>query len=212
MTLISEPLSGVKVLRPFVFEDARGNFVKPFHEVHLAAHGIALTIREEFFSTSAANVLRGMHFQTPPHAHQKIVYCITGRVIDVVLDLRKDSPTFAQSAGFELSAANRHIVHIPVGFAHGFYSMEDNSCLIYKTDAVHAPANDGGVLWNSFGFDWSEHTAALVDGLNGSKVESSDHSLPSSAQPSNLSTGASAPIISERDSQFSAFADYVSPF
>jgi dTDP-4-dehydrorhamnose 3,5-epimerase len=160
MQLIAEPLPGVKVLRPFVFEDSRGNFVKPFHEDQLAAHGIQMTVREEFFSTSAAMVLRGMHFQTPPHAHQKIVYCITGRVLDVLLDLRKNAPTFGQAVGFELSAANRHIVHIPVGFAHGFLSLEDNSCLVYKTDAVHAPANDAGILWNSFGFDWPLHGIA----------------------------------------------------
>ncbi len=154
MQLISEPLPGVKILRPFVFEDARGNFVKPFHEDQLAKHGIEMTVREEFFSTSAAGVLRGMHFQVPPHAHQKLVYCITGKVLDVLLDLRKDSPTFGKSIGFELSAANRHLVHIPVGFAHGFLSLEDNSCLVYKTDAVHAPDHDAGILWNSFGFDW----------------------------------------------------------
>ncbi|WP_193210814.1 dTDP-4-dehydrorhamnose 3,5-epimerase [Luteolibacter marinus] len=154
MELISEPLPGVRVLRPFVFEDARGNFVKPFHEGQLAAHGIEMTVREEFFSTSAAGVLRGMHFQVPPHAHQKLVYCISGRVLDVVLDLRRDSPGYGRCAAFELSAANHHVVHIPVGLAHGFLSLEDQSCLVYKTDAVHAPDCDAGILWNSFGFDW----------------------------------------------------------
>jgi dTDP-4-dehydrorhamnose 3,5-epimerase len=198
MTLISAPLPAVKVLQPFVFEDARGNFVKPFHEDQLAAHGIALTVREEFFSTSGANVLRGMHFQTPPHAHQKLVYCITGTVIDVVLDLRQDSPTFGQSAGFKLSAANRHIVHIPVGFAHGFYSLEDNSCLVYKTDAVHAPANDAGILWNSFGFHWHEHACAIV-------ARYKKEPAPGNEQPF-------LPIVSERDSKFPAFADFKSPF
>jgi len=154
MELISEPLPGVKILRPFIFEDSRGNFVKPFHEDQLATHGIAMTIREEFFSTSSKGVIRGMHFQLPPHAHQKIVYCITGKVIDVLLDLRVNSPTFGESVGFELSAENRYLVHIPIGFAHGFLSLEDHSCLVYKTDAVHAPAYDSGILWNSFKYDW----------------------------------------------------------
>jgi dTDP-4-dehydrorhamnose 3,5-epimerase len=163
MQLISEPLPGVKVLRPFVFEDARGNFVKPYHEDQLAAHGIAFSVREEFFSTSAANVLRGMHFQTPPHAHQKLVYCINGKVLDVLLDLRKDSSTFGQSVGFELSAANRHVVYIPVGFAHGFLSLVDGSCMVYKTDAVHAPANDAGIHWDSFGFDWSIPSEVITE-------------------------------------------------
>jgi dTDP-4-dehydrorhamnose 3,5-epimerase len=154
MTLVSEPLPGVKILRPFVFEDARGNFVKPFHEEQLATQGIQMIVREEFYSTSVAGVLRGMHFQIPPHTHQKLVYCVRGRVHDVLLDLRKDSPTYGEAAGFELSADNHHVVHIPVGYAHGFLSLEDDSCLVYKTDAVHAPESDKGVLWNSFAYEW----------------------------------------------------------
>lgn len=154
MQLIAEPLPGIKILKPFVFEDVRGCFVKPFHEDQLAAHGIHMTVREEFFSTSAANVLRGMHFQLPPHAHQKLVYCMSGRVLDVVLDLRRSSPNYGDAVGFELSAANRHIVSIPVGFAHGFLSIEDQSCLVYKTDAVHAVDCDAGILWSSIDFEW----------------------------------------------------------
>ena len=154
MTLVEEPLTGIKVFRPFVYEDERGNFVKPFHEGQLAEHGISMDVKEEFFSTSVAGVLRGMHFQLPPHAHQKLVYCITGRVLDVLLDLRNGSPTYGKSCAVELSAVNRHIVHIPVGFAHGFLSLEDNSCLVYKTDSVHAPSSDAGILWNSFGYQW----------------------------------------------------------
>lgn len=154
MQQINEPLPGLKILRPFVFEDERGNFVKPFHEDQLAAHGIKIHIKEEFFSTSSAGVLRGMHFQAPPHSHQKLIYCITGKVLDVVLDIRKDSPTYGRAASFELSARNRHLVYIPKGFAHGFLSLEDASCLVYKTDSVYVPEHDRGILWNSFGFDW----------------------------------------------------------
>ncbi len=163
MTLIDEQLPGVKVLKPFVFEDARGNFVKPFHEGQLAEHGISMTVREEFFSTSAKDVLRGMHFQIPPHEHQKLIYCISGRVLDVLLDLRKGSPTFGRSVGLELSAANHHLVYVPVGIAHGFASLEDHSCLVYKTDAVHSPAHDCGIAWNSFGFEWPI-TAPVISG------------------------------------------------
>jgi dTDP-4-dehydrorhamnose 3,5-epimerase len=212
MTLISEPLPGVKILRPFVFEDARGNFVKPFHEDQLAAQGIRLTVREEFFSTSAAGVLRGMHFQVPPHAHQKLVYCITGRVLDVVLDLRKASPTFGQAAGFELSAANRHVVHIPVGFAHGFLALEDRSCLVYKTDAVHAPACDAGIRWDSFGFEW-------LPARDGQGVARSSFIVPRSKnnqQPPTKNeeqgTRNAELIISPRDLAHPAFADFESPF
>lgn len=154
MTLHSQPLPGVSLLEPFAQEDRRGSFVKPFHEGQLAEFGIAMRIREEFFSKSARGVLRGMHFQVPPHAHQKLVYCIKGKVLDVVLDLRRSSPRFGRWASFELSEENRYVVHIPVGFAHGFLSLSDGSCLVYKTDSVHAPDSDRGVRWDSFGFEW----------------------------------------------------------
>jgi len=154
MDLINEPLPGVKILKPFVHLDERGEFVKTFHEQQLADHGIEIKLREEFFSCSNAGVIRGMHFQLPPFAHRKIVYCISGAVLDVVLDLRKSSPTYGRFAAFELSAANRHMVSIPIGFAHGFLSLVDHSTLIYKTDAVHSPEHDAGVLWNGFGFEW----------------------------------------------------------
>lgn len=154
MDLISEPLPGVKVLRPATFEDNRGFFVKTFHEGHLAAFGVHLTVREEFFSTSKKNVLRGMHFQLPPHAHQKLIYCIQGRVMDVLLDIRKMSKTFGRAVSINLSATNRHVVYVPIGVAHGFLSLETESSLVYKTDAVHVPNYDTGIRWNSFGFNW----------------------------------------------------------
>jgi dTDP-4-dehydrorhamnose 3,5-epimerase len=154
MQLIDEPLPGVQILKPPVFHDARGEFVKTFHESLLADLGIAINLKEEFFSTSNAGVIRGMHFQIPPYDHQKIVYCIQGSVIDVVLDLRTNSPTYGRFAAFELSALNRHIVSIPTGFAHGFLSLEDHSTLIYKTDREHSPSHDAGVLWNGFGYNW----------------------------------------------------------
>lgn len=154
MKLICQPLPGVKVIEPFIHRDPRGDFVKPFHEGQLAEYDISLEIKEEFFSTSAANVLRGFHFQKPPHAHAKLIYCISGRVLDVVVDIRKDSRTYGQCAGVELSAENHHVIHIPVGFAHAFASLEDGSCLVYKTNAVHAPEADAGILWSSVDFDW----------------------------------------------------------
>lgn len=154
MELIAEPLLGVKILRPFVFEDERGKFVKTFHEGALWEHGITMCIREEFYSTSAKNVIRGMHFQLPPHAHKKLVYCSRGKVLDVLVDLRRESPDFGRSISFELSERNNHIVYIPVGLAHGFMSLEEDSCLVYKTDAVYAPESDSGIRWDECGFQW----------------------------------------------------------
>lgn len=154
MKLIAEPLPGLKVLEPFMHRDQRGEFVKTFHDEQLSELGAQLEVREEFFSTSQNRVLRGMHFQAPPHAHNKLIYCVSGRCLDVMLDLRKSSATFGQSFGCEVSSANRHVVFIPVGFAHGFLSLEDNTCMIYKTDKVHSPEFDMGIHWDSFGFDW----------------------------------------------------------
>ncbi len=154
MELIDEPLQGVKIFKPFVFEDTRGVFVKPFHEDQLVKLGIKFDVKEEFFSTSTNNVLRGMHFQLPPYAHSKLVYCISGKVWDVLLDLRPSSATYMKSVGFELSSQNRYCVYIPKGVAHGFLSQEDRTCLVYKTDVVHQPEFDAGVSWDSFAFDW----------------------------------------------------------
>lgn len=154
MTLVDEPLPGVKVLKPFIFEDARGCFVKTYHEEQFQKHGISLTLQEEFYSTSSRNVLRGMHFQQPPHAHQKIIYCMKGKVLDVLLDIRKDSPTYGKSIGIDLSEQNRHILFVPIGLAHGFLSLEDHSTLVYKTDSLHNQQSDAGILWDSFGYPW----------------------------------------------------------
>jgi dTDP-4-dehydrorhamnose 3,5-epimerase len=156
MQYVSSPLPDVKIISGFNAEDDRGKFVKSFHEEKLAEIGVRMTIREEFYSISSKGVLRGMHFQVPPHAHQKLVYCIRGRVLDVVLDLRKDKSTYGKFASFELSEKVHNIVYIPVGFAHGFLSLEDDSCLIYKTDHVYEPESDAGILWSSFGYDWPD--------------------------------------------------------
>lgn len=154
MKIKEQALNGALLLEPFQHRDERGDFVKPYHVEQLKELGIELTIAEEFFSTSQRGVVRGMHFQSPPHDHQKLIYCIAGRVEDVIIDLRKGSPTYGQSARFELSAENRAVLFIPKGFAHGFATLEDQSCLVYKTDAVHAPNADSGIRWDSFDHDW----------------------------------------------------------
>lgn len=161
MKVISEPLPGVKVLEPFIHRDFRGEFVKTFHEKQLAELGIQISLKEEFFSISSEGILRGMHFQLPPFAHQKLIYCIEGAVLDVVLDLRIGSPTYGHARGIPLSSENRHLIFIPVGFAHGFLSLRDQSCLIYKTDFTHVPSHDAGILWNSFDFDWPMESPKL---------------------------------------------------
>jgi len=161
MELVTTELPGLKIIRPKIFQDARGSFVKTFHRDVFRELGLDFEPREEFFSTSAKGVLRGMHFQLPPAAHAKLVYCIAGRVLDVVLDLRKSSPTFGRSVARELNATNREMFFIPVGFAHGFLALEDGATMVYQTSTVHSPAQDAGIAWDSFGFDWPEKSPRL---------------------------------------------------
>lgn len=154
MKIIRELLPGVLLISPDLFEDFRGQFVKVFHAPSfLMQLGINFHVDEEFYSLSKKGVIRGMHFQLPPDAHDKIVYCIRGSVLDVVLDLRKGR-NYGHFASVVLSDINQNILYIPKGVAHGFLSQADSSIMIYKTSTVHSINNDAGVLWNSFGFSW----------------------------------------------------------
>jgi|SRR5450756_1717029 len=163
MELVPTELPGLQVIRPRVFRDHRGQFVKTFHAPQFRELGLDFTPREEFFSVSAKGVVRGMHFQVPPAAHAKLVYCVSGGVLDVVLDLRKNSPTFGRCYARELSAINREMFFIPVGFAHGFLALQPDTTMVYLTSTEHSPAHDTGVHWNSFGFDWPDKNPILAE-------------------------------------------------
>ncbi|CNC80240.1 dTDP-4-dehydrorhamnose 3,5-epimerase [Yersinia pseudotuberculosis] len=136
------------------FIDSRGTFVKTFHSDFFSENGIVLDMREEFYSISAKNVIRGMHFQMPPAEHDKLVYCVNGAVLDVILDIRKDSKTYGEYFSIELSYENSLALWVPKGLAHGFLSLADNSIMFYKTSSVHNVECDSGIKWNSFGFKW----------------------------------------------------------
>src|SRR5437588_1377343 len=163
MEIVATELPGLKLIRPKIFQDARGSFVKTFHADFFREQGMEFQPREEFYSTSAKGVLRGMHFQLPPAAHAKLVYCLGGRVLDVVLDMRRNSPAFGRTFSCELDTIRRELLFIPAGFAHGFLALEDNSLMVYKTDVVHTPASDSGISWNSFGFQWPVASPVLSD-------------------------------------------------
>jgi dTDP-4-dehydrorhamnose 3,5-epimerase len=155
--------AGLTLLQPRVFEDSRGFFVKTFHAEIFYQLGIPFEPREEYYSISSAGVLRGMHFQSPPAAHAKLVYCLGGRVLDVVLDMRRDMPTFGHAFSCMLDNVRREVLFIPKGFAHGFLALEDNSLMVYKTETIHAPASDAGIAWNSFGFEWPTNSPVLSE-------------------------------------------------
>ena len=147
-------LSGVSVLAPRVWRDERGELVKVFQAEIFAGLGIAFATVEEFFSTSRRNVIRGMHFQRPPFDHDKLVYCIEGSVLDVVLDMRCGSPDFGKAKSVELSSENRKVLFMPRGVAHGFLATSDSCVMVYQTSTAHSPSHDSGVRWDSFEFDW----------------------------------------------------------
>jgi dTDP-4-dehydrorhamnose 3,5-epimerase len=153
-TVVPTSLAGLACLQPKIFTDHRGSFVKVFHDQTFRDLGMPFETREEFFSTSNKQVIRGMHFQVPPSDHAKLVYCVTGAVLDVVLDIRRNSPTYGRASAEELSQTNRRVLYIPAGFAHGFLSLTDGSLMVYKTSTTHNPACDKGIHWQSFGFDW----------------------------------------------------------
>lgn len=147
-------IPGVLEINFFNSSDNRGTFVKPLHKSTLEAKGLNGSFAESFYSVNKAGVIRGMHFQTPPDDHDKIVYCSSGRILDVILDIRKNSSTYGQYVSIEISGDNYKGVYIPKGFAHGFCSLEDNSCMVYLTSTEHSPGNDAGILYSSFGFEW----------------------------------------------------------
>lgn len=147
-------IPGVYEIDFFHMKDDRGVFVKTFHKGSLELEGLESDFAESFYSTNNYGVIRGMHFQLPPDDHAKIVYCSSGKLLDVILDLRKDSPSYGDFTTVELSSDNFKGVYLPKGTAHGFCTLEDNTCMVYLTSTVHSPKNDGGVLFDSFGFSW----------------------------------------------------------
>jgi dTDP-4-dehydrorhamnose 3,5-epimerase len=148
--LIETSIPGCYEIIPKVFTDLRGKFVKTFHKDLFAEKNLETDFAEEFYSTSKHRVLRGLHFQLPPHDHVKLVYCIYGEVLDVLVDLRLGSPVYGLPIQFQLSAEKANILYIPEGIAHGFYTVSKFATMMYKTSTVYNMDYDSGVLWSSF--------------------------------------------------------------
>lgn len=154
MIIKKTELEGVLIIDNFVAKDERGTFIKTFNQQGFKDNGLEFEIRESYFSISHKDVIRGMHFQMPPHDHQKLVYVAQGSIIDVIVDLRVNSKTYKKSISVELSEENTKAVFIPKGFAHGFKSMEYNTITIYNVSSEYNSNFDAGLSYNSFGFDW----------------------------------------------------------
>jgi len=137
------------------FTDKRGFFVKTYSKTIFNKLGLSFfDSHEEFYSLSNKDVIRGFHFQRPPNDHDKIIYCTKGRILDVIVDLRRSSKTFLKHIKIDLSENSNKLVFIPKGCAHAFYTFEDDSIIMYKVNSEYSQQNDVGVNWKSFEIDW----------------------------------------------------------
>ncbi len=155
-------IEGCYLVKNFVAHDKRGTFVKTFHEEDFRSEGLQTEFKESYYSLSKKNVIRGMHFQTPPHEHDKLVYVTHGEILDVVLDIRKASKTFGQFISVHLTALSDSI-YIPKGCAHGFLTLSSEATVVYNVSTVYNPLADAGILWSSFGFDWQVKEPIVSD-------------------------------------------------
>lgn len=141
-------MPGLLLLEPRVFRDGRGYFFESFNALQARTAGIACNFVQDNQSLSSRGVLRGLHFQAPPYAQDKLVRVISGAVNDVVVDIRKSSPTYGKHYTAHLSADNFRMLFVPVGFAHGFETLEDDTIFQYKCSNYYNKASEGGLRWN----------------------------------------------------------------
>ncbi|MDE6272245.1 MAG: dTDP-4-dehydrorhamnose 3,5-epimerase [Muribaculaceae bacterium] len=156
MEIIKTEIEGVVIIKPRVFEDARGYFYESYNKKEFDEKVAPTDFVQDNQSKSSRGVMRGLHFQCPPFAQAKLVRCVEGKVLDVAVDIRKGSPTYGKHVAVELSAENKLQFFIPRGFAHGFVVLSEEAVFQYKCDNYYAPEADGGVsiLDASLGIDW----------------------------------------------------------
>ena len=150
-------VEGVIEIIPRKFGDARGFFFESYSYKIFSEAGIAATFVQDNQSLSQKGVLRGLHFQRPPYAQGKLVRVTTGSVLDVAVDIRKNSPTYGQQVTCRLDAVLHNMLYIPPGFAHGFVALEDNTTFLYKCTDYYQPSAEGGIIWNdpALKIDWN---------------------------------------------------------
>ncbi len=176
MKLIETDFPGLVVLEPKVFRDNRGFFLESFSCKAFAEQGLPVDfVQDNHAYSSGVGVIRGLHLQLPPHAQAKLVWVTRGAVNDVVVDLRKGSPTYLRSFRIELSTDNFRRLFIPKGFAHGYETLTEECEFMYKVDAGYAPGSEAGIRWDDpdLAIDWKAVNPVLSD---------KDRKLPSLAQ------------------------------
>ena len=182
MKFTKTSIEGLVIIDPTVFGDNRGYFLESYNEKEFKEVIGKVSFVQDNESKSSKGVLRGLHFQKPPFAQAKLVRCIEGKVLDVVLDIRKNSKTYGQHFTTELSGENKKQVFIPRGFAHGFLVLSESAIFAYKVDNTYAPEHDAGIRWN-------DPIVNIPWGLSESEV-----------------------LVSKKDAQLPFFTEFDSPF
>ncbi|MBO4816717.1 MAG: dTDP-4-dehydrorhamnose 3,5-epimerase [Bacteroidales bacterium] len=157
MKVINTDIPGLSILEPVIHGDARGYFFEAFNQKDFEeAVGMHVTFVQDNESKSSYGVLRGLHFQKGDHAQAKLVRVVSGRVLDVAVDMRPGSPTFGRHVSVELTGENHRMFFIPRGFAHGFSVLSEEAVFQYKCDNYYCPESEGGIAWDdpSLGIDW----------------------------------------------------------
>lgn len=182
MEIIKTKLDGVVIIEPKIFRDSRGYFFESFSQREFEEKVCKINFVQDNESMSSYGVMRGLHFQRPPFTQAKLVRCVKGAVLDVAVDIRKDSPTYGQHVAVELSEDNHYQMFIPHGFAHGFSVLSETAVFQYKCDQFYHPESDAGIsiLDKSLGIDWRIPTDKA--------------------------------ILSDKDTRHQLFKDFVTPF
>ena len=148
-----QKIKDVVLIKPDVYFDNRGFFMESYKKSIFKNHGIMQDFCQDNFSSSTKGVLRGLHYQIKPYEQAKLVRCIKGKIIDVALDIRQNSPHFGEYVKVELSETNKHILYIPEGFAHGFVVLSENADVYYKSSNEYAPNCERGIIWSEIDWD-----------------------------------------------------------
>ncbi len=175
MEILETKIKDLLIIKPRVFEDPRGYFFESYNKDVFTKHQILVDFIQDNQSLSHRGVLRGLHFQSPPFAQGKLVRVITGAVLDVAVDIRKNSPTYGEHVTIELTEENKTMFYIPTGFAHGFATLRDNTIFSYKCTQTYHKESEGTVLWNDLDLkiDWQLQNPLLSEkDMNGTIFKS----------------------------------------
>jgi dTDP-4-dehydrorhamnose 3,5-epimerase len=165
LKITTTPIEGILIIEPQIFKDSRGYFFESYNQDKMEAAGIALSFVQDNQSLSQKGAVRGLHFQAPPFEQGKLVRVVAGAVRDVVVDIRKNSPTYGQHFSIDLSAENQLMFWIPPGFAHGFETLTDNTIFLYKCTNMYHKNSEGGLFWNdpAIGIKWQTQDAIVSE-------------------------------------------------